>query len=47
MSWREAQLSLQLEAELRAGFVARFQIEWARAREDAAWNAAASAIGAE
>lgn len=35
----EAQLSLQLEAELRVGFVMRYAAAVARAREDAAFEA--------
>ena len=39
MTWREAQLSLRLAAEERAGFVMRFAQGVARAREDAAFAA--------
>lgn len=35
----EAQLSLQLEAEERVGFVMRYGAAFARAREDAAFEA--------
>lgn len=39
MTWREAQLSLQLAAEERAGFVMRFAEGLRRAQSDAAWDA--------
>jgi hypothetical protein len=39
MTWAEAQLSLQLAAEERAGTVMRLVQGMARAREDAAWDA--------
>ena len=47
MTWREAQLSLQLAAEERAGFVMRFAQGLARAREDAAWDAMRAAAAGE
>jgi hypothetical protein len=39
MTWHEAQLSLQLASEERAGTVLRLAQAQARAREDAAWAA--------
>lgn len=39
MTWHEAQLSLQLAAEERAGTAMRLAQQVARAREDAAWGA--------
>lgn len=47
MDWREFALSLQLVAEERIGFVARYGQRLARAREDAAWAAMQSALGDE
>ena len=43
LTWREAQLSLQLAAEQRVGAPARQAILQAKAEEDAAAAAAASA----
>ena len=40
LTWREANLSLQLAAEERVGAVLRLTAEIARAQEDAAWAAA-------
>lgn len=39
MTWREANLSLQLAAEERAGFVMRYHAEQQRAQQDAAFDA--------
>lgn len=44
MTLREAQLSLQLMAEERVGATQRRAILEAKAREDAAFDAAASAV---
>lgn len=44
MTWEEANLSLQLEGELRVGFVLRERARLARAREDAAYEALAGAV---
>ena len=43
LTWREAQLSLQLLAEQRVGSPARMAVLEAKAAEDAAASAAASA----
>jgi hypothetical protein len=45
MTWREAQLTLQLAAEERAGFVMRERARMAKAAEDASWSAAVTASG--
>ena len=44
MTWHEAKLLLQLEAEERAGFVMRERARMARAQEDAAFAAATEAV---
>lgn len=44
MTWHEANLSLQLAAEERVGFVMRRTAEIARAQEDAAFDAAKGAL---
>lgn len=44
MSFREAQLSLQLAAEERLGFVERERLRLAKAREDAAAGALQGAL---
>ena len=41
MTWREAQIQLQIEAEERVGFVMREHTRLARSVEDAAWSKAA------
>lgn len=43
MTWREAALSLQLEAEERTGFVVRERLRMAREAEDRAAAALAAA----
>ena len=40
MTWYEASLTLQLEAEERIGWLIREQVRRAHAAEDAAWAAA-------
>ena len=47
LRWREAQLSLQLVAELRLGAPSRQAVLQAKAEEDAAAAAAASAWAGE
>ena len=44
MSWREAQLSLQVAAEERVGSLRRQELLKARAAEDAAAQAVAQAL---
>ncbi len=43
MTWKEANLSLQLASELRVGARMRIAAELARAQEDAAFGAMAGA----
>ena len=45
MTWREANLSLQLETEVRVGAVMRLMADLARAREDAAFDALRGQLG--
>lgn len=47
MSWWEAQLSLQLLAELRVGAPSRAELWEAKAAEDAAFDAAVAAVSRE
>jgi len=44
MTWQEAQLSLQLASEERVGAPVRLAAAQARAREDAAFEAAREAV---
>ena len=44
MTWRQANLSLQLAAEERIGFIQRERARMAREREDAAYAALAAAL---
>lgn len=47
MTWHEAQLSLQLLAEMRVGALSRAELYEAKAAEDAAFDAALAAISRE
>lgn len=44
MTWREAQVSLQLEAEERLGFIQRYAERRAAAEENAAYAATVEAL---
>lgn len=44
MTWREAMLSLQVDAEIRYGAPRRREVYEAKAREDAAFAAAVQAV---
>jgi hypothetical protein len=47
MTWKQAQLALQLLGEERVGFVRRARAEMVKAQEDAAFADLASQIGGQ